>query len=104
MREKKEKKEAILKEVLRLLGERYPCGLYEFIYKYKPELYNKLTCLENEIDRGYLDDSVTIEGFKAILREYWKFHMEAIQEFNQAGLILNLAKAKQEMAEERIRA
>ena len=101
----REDKEHILNEVLRLLSEKYPVGLYEFLYKHKPDLYWQLVDLEDRIDQAYLNPSASTDQLKAVLREYWTFHMTAIKEFKQIGeLSLNLSQARQEMVEERIRA
>jgi len=98
-------KEYILQETLRLLGEKYPIGLYEYLYKYRPDLYIQLVNLENGIDQTYLNPNASIDQLKAVLREYWTFHMRAIKEFKQRGQLgLNLPQARQEMIEERIRA
>ena len=99
----REDKELILKEVLRLLNEKYPIGLYEYLFKHRSSLYMQLIDLEERIDQAFLYE--TVDDLKAVLREYWTFHMRAIKEFKQKGqLDLNLLQAKQEMAEERIRA
>jgi Fic family protein len=99
----REEKEKILKEVLRLLSEKYPIGLYEYLYKHCPDLYNQLLELENSIDQTYLNAS--IDQLKAVLREYWTFHMTAIREFKQTGQLgLNLSQVRQEMTAERVRA
>ena len=99
----REDKELILKEVLRLLNEKYPIGLYEYLFKHRSSLYMQLIDLEERIDQAFLYE--TVDDLKAVLREYWTFHMTAIKEFKQIGQLgLNLQKAKQEMAEERIRA
>ena len=93
-------------ETLGLLGEKYPVGLYEFLYKHKPDLYWQLVDLEDRIDQAYLNPSASTDQLKAVLREYWTFHMTAIREFKQAEqLDLNLLiKAREEMAEKRIKA
>ena len=99
----REDKELILKEVLRLLNEKYPIGLYEYLFKHRSSLYMQLIDLEERIDQAFLYE--TVDDLKAVLREYWTFHMTAIKEFKQIGQLgLNLQKAKQEMAEEKIRA
>lgn len=98
-------KEKILKEVLRLLGEKYPRGLYEHLYKYCPDFYKHLLELEDRIDQAYLNPNASIYQLKAVLREYWAFHMTAIKEFKQIGqLDLDLSQIRQKMTEERVRA
>ncbi len=99
----REEKEAIIKEVLRLLGEKYPVGLYEYLFKHRPELYKKLQHLEDRIDQAFL--SATIQGLKAILRDYWTLHIMAIKEFKEIDqLDFNLPVARKELQENRIRA
>ena len=97
-------KEEILPRLLKDLGKRYPIGLYEFLFKQRPDLYKQLIELENRIDLTYLDPSASIDQLKAVLREYWTFHMMAIREFKQIErLDLNLSGAREEMTEERER-
>jgi hypothetical protein len=96
-----EEKESILKEVLRLLGEKYPIGLYEYLFKNQREGYKELLRLEDRIDMAYLIG--TVEELKAVLREYWRFHIKVIKEFEKADKF-NLSAARVEMTEERIRA
>lgn len=96
-----EEKESIIKEVLRLLGEKYPIGLYEYLFKHHREEYNELLRLEDRIDTAYLKG--TVEELKAVLREYWRFHMQVIKEFEKADKF-NLSTARVEMTEQRIRA
>jgi len=99
----REDKELILKEVLRLLNEKYPIGLYEYLFKHRSSLYMQLIDLEERIDQAFLYE--TIGDLKAVLREYWTFHITAIKEFKQIGeLSLNLSQTRQEMVEERVRA
>ena len=101
----REEQEFILKEVLRLLGEKYPTGLYEYLYKLRPDLYRQLIDLEDRIDKAYLDPNASIDQLKAVLRNYWKFHMTAIREFRQAPKLgMNLTEAREEMSEQRVRA
>ena len=96
-------KDELLNRTLEELGKRYPQGLYEFLFKHRPDLYRQLVGLEDKIDQTYLNAS--IDQLKAVLREYWVFHMRAIREFRQVGQLgLNLPQAREEMTEERIRA
>jgi len=99
----REDKELILKEVLRLLNEKYSIGLYEYLFKHRSSLYMQLIDLEERIEQAFLYE--TIGDLKAVLREYWTFHITAIKEFKQIGeLSLNLSQTRQEMVEERVRA
>ncbi|HEX3036115.1 MAG TPA: hypothetical protein VHT73_13515 [Thermodesulfobacteriota bacterium] len=93
-------KDFILDETLRLLNERYPIGLYEYLYKHREDLYRELLALEDRIDKAFL--SGTVEELKSVLREYWTFHMRAKREFKQTDL--NLVQIRKEMNEERIQA
>jgi hypothetical protein len=98
-------KEELLNRALGDLGKRYPIGLYEYLYKHRPDLYRSLIELENSIDQIYPDSNASIDQLKAVLRDYWTFHMTAIREFKQLGqLDLDLSQVRQEMADERIRA
>jgi len=96
-------KEYILQETLRLLGEKYPIGLYEYLYKYRPDLYKQLLDLEDRIDQAYINPNASIDQLKAVLREYWTFHIKAIQLFNTDNSFENnLVEARKEMLEERV--
>ena len=96
-------KDELLTRTLDELRQRYPIGLYEFLFRHRPDLYKQLLDLEDRIDRAFL--SGTVGELKAVLRDYWRLHMQAIEEFkkiNQLGL--NLLKAREEMLGERVRA
>lgn len=98
-------KEELLSRALEDLGKRYPVGLYEFLFKYCPDLYQQLLKLEDRIDQAYLNPNASIYQLKAVLREYWAFHMAAIKEFKHIGqLDLDLSQIRQKMIGERIRA
>ncbi len=97
----REEKERILREVLRLLGEKYPNGLYEYLYKHRRELYNQLIHLEGSIDMAFLTG--TIGELKAVLRDYWRLHIQMIKEYDKVDQ-RDLPMARQKMAEERIKA
>jgi len=100
-----ESKEFIAKEILRLLNEKYPIGLYEFLYEHHGNLFKELQGIESEIDHAFLYG--TIEELKKALRYYWVFHMRAIQIFKAAskasskGGIPN-SEVRQEMLEGRL--
>jgi hypothetical protein len=98
-------KDELLNRTLEELGKRYPQGLYEYLYKHRPDLYRQLVDLEDKIDQAYLNPNASIDQLKAVLREYWAFHMTTIREFKQKGQLgLNLPQARKEMIDERIRA
>lgn len=96
-------KEELLKRTLEDLGKQYPIGLYEYLFKHRHEVYSELTRLEEAVDRAFL--SGTVGELKAVLRDYWKLHIEAIKEFKEVGQSdFNLPVARKEMQEERLRA
>jgi len=92
-------KDIILDELLKLLTERYPEGLYEYMYQYHPDMYRRIRELEDEVDNAFLYK--TIGDLKEVLRRYWTLHMEAIEEFeNQDNLDLKVSEVKQQIQEE----
>ena len=94
-------KETVLKEVLKLLGERYQPGLYEFLFRYRGDLHKQRLELEDRIDRACI--SGTLAELKEALRSYWVFHMKALEEFKRdPQLALDLTRVRQEMVEDRI--
>lgn len=96
-------KEELLKRTLEDLGKIYIDGLYEYLYECHREVYNEIIRLEEEIDQAFL--SRTVGELKAVLRAYWKLHIQAIKEFKSSDqLDFNPLKARKEIAEERIRA
>lgn len=98
-------KEQLLTRTLEDLREIYPEGLYEYLFKYRQEMYERLLLLENRIDQIYLNPNVSIDPLRTVLREYWNLHAQAIRKFQQVGHVnLNLPKARRELAQERIRA
>ena len=94
-----QEKEHIINETLKLLAEKYPIGLYEYLFKYQPEMYKELRDLENDISRDY--DHKSIYDIKAIMRKYWILHSIAIKEFeNQDNLDLEVSEVKQQIQQE----
>ncbi len=92
-------KDSILEEILNLLAERYPIGLYEYMYQYQPETYRRIRELEDEVDNAFLYK--TTEELKQVLREYWVIHMTCIKEFeNQDDLDLKVSEVKQQIQQE----
>jgi len=65
MKKNYKEKENIIDETLRLLAQKYPIGLYEYLFKYEPEMYKKLRFLEDKISKNYKNKSV--EEIKVIL-------------------------------------
>jgi hypothetical protein len=98
-----EEKDRILKEILRLLGEKYPVGLYEYLYEHNRGTYEAIIRVEDKVDQAFLFG--TVEELKAVLRDYWKLHMEGIKQFKQAGgICFNQTLARKKLEEERVRA
>jgi len=92
-------KENIIDGTLKLLAERYPIGLYEFMYEYHPNMYRRMRELEDEVDNAFLYK--TVEDLKEDLKEYWHLHVEAIEEFeNQDDLDLRVSEVKQQIQED----
>jgi len=52
-------KDQLTSEILELLDERYPAGLYEFMYKQRPKLYKELLMAEEQIDQVFINDYQT---------------------------------------------
>jgi len=99
MKDNKKEKENRIDGTLKLLAERYPIGLYEYLFKYQPDLYRRIRDLEDEVDNAFLYR--TTEDLKQILREYWVLHMEAIGEFeNQDDLDLKINEVKEQIQQE----
>jgi hypothetical protein len=91
-------REELLTRLMDDLNKRYPIGLYEYLYEHCPELHNELLNLEDRIDQTSLNPSASIDQLKAVLREYWTFHMKAIKESTRIGK-LDLSQAKKELLE-----
>jgi hypothetical protein len=70
----------ILKEVIRLLSEKYINGLYDFLYKSRFNVYRELLEIEEKINRSFVSDTVSLKEFKSLLRDYWVVHIKAIKE------------------------
>jgi len=99
MKNNTQEKDKIIDETLNLLAEWYPIGLYEYLFKYQPDMYKKLRELEDEADNAFLYK--TTDDLKEVLKEYWTLHMEAIGEFeNQDDLDLKVSEVKQQIQEE----
>ncbi len=99
-------KEELLNHTLEDLGRVYPNGLYEYLFKYQKNLFTQLMTIEKRIDQIYLNPDTTTNELKLVLREYWNLHVKAIKEFKQVKNIslMNLAKIREELIQERIRA
>jgi len=94
-------KEYLLNTTLEELRKKYTMGLYEFMFTNKSVLFTELENLEQEIDRLILNG--TKRDLKKILREYWKLHIEAANEFQikkKSGF--NYQKAKKEYMKKRL--
>jgi len=79
MNNKNNDKDFILSELLRLLGERYEIGLYEFLYFRYHDVYMKIREIEDEITDGF--DTLSIKELKDILAIYWRLHIASIRKY-----------------------
>jgi len=77
------KKDKLLNLTLDGLDEKYPSGLYEYLYMNDIRSYSKIFKLEDSINMNFIKNG-TLQDLKAILREYWIEHMKAIKDFKQA--------------------
>jgi len=84
-------KDQLTSEILELLDERYPAGLYEFMYKQRPKLYKELLMAEEQIDQVFINDE-SIESLKYALKQYWIIHIKGIDEFNGSTNFSNKAQ------------
>lgn len=50
----REEKEKILNEVFRLLNEKYPVGLYEYLYENHRATYDAILRVEDKVDQAFL--------------------------------------------------
>ena len=82
----------------------YPLGLYEWLYKYSKDHYDKIVQIESNLHRVISCGSE--EQTKALLSEYWKLHRAAIDEFinseESVELELNYAEVRKAMLEARV--
>jgi hypothetical protein len=94
-------KDELLRKTLEDLGRYYPTGLYEFLFKHKYDLYERLQEVECQIDQAYLTG--TVDDLKLALREYWNLHRIAIKEFNNTtALNIDIEEIRKEISENRI--
>ncbi len=93
-------KEELIRQTFDELGKRYPIGLYEYLYKFQPDLYKELISIEADIDKAFLTG--TVEELKASLRTYWAIHMKAIEIFKNSGQSgIDFTKVREEIEGER---
>lgn len=78
------KKDKLLNLTLDGLDEKYPSGLYDWLYKNKVEVYRQIFELEDRINDNF-NTNGTVKELKAILRDYWIEHMKAISYFKECG-------------------
>ncbi len=84
MSETREEKEKLLSIAFELLGEKYPQGLYEWLYKYRPEIQRAISGLEDKMNDNFMTGG-SVKDLKALLRAYWVVHMKAIKDFSECG-------------------
>lgn len=78
-------KENLLSLAFDRLSEKYPSGLYEWMYKYRQETEKERMQLEDEINNNFRTKG-SISELKAILRAYWALHMKAIKAFKESSI------------------
>ncbi len=93
-------KDELLRKTLEDLGRYYPTGLYEFLFKHKYDLYERLHEVECDIDKAYL--AGTVDDLKLALREYWNLHRIAIKEFKNTALNMDIEEIRKRISENRI--
>lgn len=89
-------KENLLHIAFDRLSEKYPSGLYEWMYVNDPDACRELSELEDRINDNVRTNG-SIQDLKALLRTYWVAHMNAIKAFNECDKtdsILDEAKAE----------
>ena len=98
MNNKNNDKDFILSELLRLLGERYEIGLYEFLYFRYHDVYMKIREIEDEITDGF--DNMSISELKSTLSKYWKLHVESAKRYESEKLNFDVNEVKKEISNE----
>jgi len=77
-------KEKLLQRALEEIDKIYVSGLYEYFLSSREDLYKQLMDLEDQVDKTYLDSTVTVEELRATLREYWTFYKEAVRTYKDS--------------------
>jgi hypothetical protein len=83
MSDLREEKEELLSLAFDLLEEKYPRGLYEWLYIHDKATYDEIDHLECRVNANFQQRN-SINDLKAILREYWIIHMKAIKAFQES--------------------
>ena len=73
-------KDKLLRITLKGLDDKYKFGLYDWLKDSHPEVYEKISALEVEIDNNFRDHR-SIEELKALLRKYWIAHVKTIKKY-----------------------
>lgn len=83
-------KEFLLAEVDARLEKKYPSGLYDWLYVFQRDLYERITGMESALNVSLTDGS-PVEGFKNVLRKYEDVHVEAIKGYESGqGTLLSI--------------
>ena len=98
MKNKKNTKDFILDETLRLLSQHYVSGLYEFLYRYEFSVYQKMRQLEDTITDDF--DNMSISELKSTLSKYWKLHVESAKRYESEKLNFDVNEVKKEISNE----
>lgn len=79
MEEEPRSKDELFKKALEEITRIYSLGLYPYLFEQQKELYRRLLGLVEKVEQAYLEGKVTVEAFRATLKEYWALHKEAIR-------------------------
>lgn len=74
-------KEHLVMESLELLNKRCSVGLYVYMIKHMPEIFDDLRIALHRINSIVINDGSN-ENLKDALRDYWFIQLKCIDEFN----------------------
>jgi len=77
-------KEDIFNKVLDALEEKYPSGLYDWLYSHDRALYDRINEIEDQLNESFLNGG-SVSEFKRLLREYWDCHTGGKRKFKASG-------------------
>ncbi len=77
-------KERLLSIAFDGLEKVYPRGLYDFLHTHDRALYDRIDEIEDALNKSFAGGGA-VDEFKAMLRQYWDAHMQAIRLFRESG-------------------